>query len=90
LLVVSWLGPVVLELTGAIGGTFELAAHQLHLTSNVYALEGNHTMAILIGANVVTIIVIGLFANALATSRRDALRKTEIQAWHLKQLLPHR
>ncbi len=90
LLVASWLVPVLLELGGTLNGTFELAHHELLLTSHVMSIDGNHTMAILIGSNVVTIIVIGLFASALATSRRNALRQTEITAWHLKQLLPQR
>jgi eukaryotic-like serine/threonine-protein kinase len=88
LLVASWVLPVVLELTGVLAGTFDLEHHALHLTSHVMSIAGNHTMVVLIGANVVTIIVIGLFASALATSRRNALRQTEITAWHLKQLLP--
>ncbi len=90
LLVASWIVPVVLELTGSVARTFELERHALRLTSHVMSIQGTHTMAILIGFNVVTIIVIGLFASALATSRRNALRQTEITAWHLKQLLPQR
>jgi len=38
--------------------------------------------------NIVTIVVFGLFSSALATSRRNAMRQSEIQAWHLRQLLP--
>ena len=88
LLVASWLVPVCLELTGVLDGTFALADHAVRLTSHVMSIEGRHTMAILIGSNVVTIVVIGLFASALAQSRRDALRRTEIDAWNLRQLLP--
>ena len=90
LLVASWLVPVVLELGGVVPGTFGLEEHVLRLTSHVMSIEGNHTLAILIGSNVVTIVVIGLFASALATSRRNAQRQTEITAWHLRQLLPRR
>jgi len=43
---------------------------------------------LLVGANVLPILVVGFFANALARSRRDAQRKAEIQAWHLRQLAP--
>ena len=88
LLVASWLIPVALEQTGTLASTFDLEHHALHLTSHVMAIEGNYTLAVLIGANVVTFMVIGLFASALATSRRNALRQTEITAWHLRQLLP--
>jgi hypothetical protein len=34
------------------------------------------------------VVVIALFANALAASRRDAQRVVQLQAWHLRQLLP--
>lgn len=76
----------MLELAGVLAGTFDLEHHALHLTSHVISIAGNHTMVILIGANVVTIIVIGLFASALATSRRNALRQTEITAWPVPAL----
>ncbi|MBA2540136.1 MAG: hypothetical protein H0V17_10915 [Deltaproteobacteria bacterium] len=51
-------------------------------------IGGPSTVALLVGANVITIVVVGMFANALARSRRDAQRQVEIQAWHLRQLLP--
>ncbi len=88
LLLASWLVPVVLELTGVVPSTFELEKHVLMLTSHVMSIEGHHTLAILIGSNLVTIAVVALFANALATSRRNAQRQSEITAWNLKQLLP--
>jgi serine/threonine protein kinase len=90
LLAASWTVPVILEWAGSVPSTFDLEHHALHLSSHVMSIEGAHTMAILIAANLTTIVVIGLFANALATSRRNALRQTEITAWHLKQLLPQR
>ncbi len=90
LLAASWLVPVVLELTGVLASTFGLRDHVVELTSHVMSIEGTHTMAILIGSNLVTIIVIGLFASALATSRRNAQRQAAITAWHFKQLLPQR
>jgi hypothetical protein len=34
------------------------------------------------------IIVIGMSSNALARSRREAQNTVEVQAWHLRQLLP--
>jgi len=88
LLVASWVIPVALEQSGTLASTFELEHHGLHLTSHVMALDGTYALGVLIGANVMTFIVIGLFASALATSRRNALRQTEITAWHLRQLLP--
>ncbi|CAN5707435.1 hypothetical protein BH11MYX2_BH11MYX2_00090 [soil metagenome] len=89
-LVTSWIAPVVLELTGAIPSTFVLEHGRLVLSSEVMSMAGPHTLGILIGANLAAIVIIALFASALATSRRNALRQTEITAWHLKQLLPRK
>ena len=43
---------------------------------------------LIVVTNVMTIVVFALFANQLAMSRRDAQRQVEIQAWHLRRLLP--
>ncbi|MBA3460891.1 MAG: serine/threonine protein kinase [Deltaproteobacteria bacterium] len=88
LLVASWISPVLLEWAGFVPSTFALEHDAVHLTSHVMTMDGNHTISVLLAANITTIVVIALFANALAASRRNALRQTEITAWHLKQLLP--
>jgi serine/threonine-protein kinase len=88
LLVASWVIPVGLEQVGVLAPTWSLDGSTIELTSHVMQIGGNHTIAILIGSNIVTIVVFGLFSSALATSRRDAMRQSEIQAWHLRQLLP--
>ncbi|HEY4178637.1 MAG TPA: serine/threonine-protein kinase [Kofleriaceae bacterium] len=88
LLFASWIVPVVLELAGVIPSTFALDHGRLVLSSEVMSMAGPHTLGIMIGTNLASIVVIALFASALATSRRNALRQTEITAWHLKQLLP--
>ena len=88
LLVASWVVPLVLEYAGILAPTWMITGDMIELTSPTLAISPRHTAAILIGSNVVTIIVFGLFSNALAASRRDAMRTSEIQAWHLKQMLP--
>jgi len=88
LLVASWVIPVGLEQVGVLAPTWSIDGATIELTSHVMRIGGNHTMAILIGSNIVTIVVFGLFSSALATSRRNAMRQSEIQAWHLRQLLP--
>ena len=55
----------------------------------MFQIGGTPTIALIVFANVVTILVLGEFANKLARSRRDAQRQVQIQAWHLQQLLPH-
>jgi tRNA A-37 threonylcarbamoyl transferase component Bud32 len=88
MLVASWVVPIALEQLGVLAPTWALDGTTIELTSNVMQIGGNHTTAILVGSNIVTIIVFGLFSSALATSRRNAMRQSEIQAWHLRQLLP--
>ncbi|MGE3763681.1 MAG: hypothetical protein AB7L94_15580, partial [Kofleriaceae bacterium] len=88
LLVASWVVPVVLEQVGVLAPTWWIEDDKVVLASNVMHIGGAHTAAILIGSNVLTIIVFALFSNTLAAQRRDAMRQAEVQAWHLRQLLP--
>jgi eukaryotic-like serine/threonine-protein kinase len=88
LLVASWVVPLVLEATGVLARTWEIVGDRVVLTSHVMAIGGTHTAVLLIASNVATFVVICLFASRLATSRRDAMQSSEIQAWHLRQLLP--
>ncbi|HWO17963.1 MAG TPA: serine/threonine-protein kinase [Kofleriaceae bacterium] len=88
LLVGSWLLPVLLEWAGALEATWRVTGGAVVSTSSLVRIGGAPTTALLVFAHVTTIVVIGLFAHALAASRRDAQRQVEIQAWHLRQLLP--
>ncbi len=88
LLVTSWVVPVVLEQVGVLAPTWWIEGNKVVLASSVMTIGGNHTAAILIGSNVLTIIVFALFSSALTISRRNAMRQAEVQAWHLRQLLP--
>jgi hypothetical protein len=88
ILLASWIAPVALEAAGVIRATWEMDGDRVSSTSAIFELGGSATSALLIATNLATILVIGLFANALARARRDATRAVEIQAWHLKQLLP--
>jgi hypothetical protein len=88
LLVASWILPVSLEWAGVLAPTWEVLDGAVVSTSSLIRIGGAPTSALLVFAHVATIVVIGLFAHALAASRRDAQRQVEIQAWHLRQLLP--
>jgi hypothetical protein len=88
LLALSWSVPVFLERIGVLRSTWWVAEGEVVSTSSLVTIGGTSTAPLLIVANIITIVVIGLFANALARSRRDAQRQMEIQAWHLRQLLP--
>jgi serine/threonine-protein kinase len=88
MLIASWLGPVALESAGVLVPTWRVDDGSVISMSSAIQIGGTPTSALLIGANVLAIAVIGLFANALARSRHAAQRDLEIQAWHLRQLLP--
>ncbi|MEP6859827.1 MAG: serine/threonine-protein kinase [Deltaproteobacteria bacterium] len=88
ILAVSWVVPIVLESAGVLESTWRVAGGDVVSTSTLVTI-GRSTAGLLIGANLLTIVVFGLFANALARSRRDAQRQVQIQAWHLRQLLPN-
>ncbi len=87
ILAVSWVVPVMLESLGVLEPTWNVVDGRIVSTSSLVTI-GASTTTLLVGANLLTIVVVGLFANALARSRRDAQRQLEIQAWHLRQLLP--
>jgi hypothetical protein len=87
-LVASWLTPVILEQVGVLQPTWEVVGRSVVLSSHVMAIGGMHTALLLIGSNIATFVVFALFASAVATTRRDAMRRAENQAWHLRQLLP--
>ena len=88
ILAASWVAPVALELAGVLGRTWEVRDGAVVSTSGVVQLGGTTTTVLLIGGNVLGILVMGLFANTLARARRDAQRRVESQAWHLRNLLP--
>jgi eukaryotic-like serine/threonine-protein kinase len=90
ILIASWLVPFLLEWQGVISRTWWVVDGAVVSTSSMFRIGGDATVLLLVFANVLGILVFGLFANKLATSRRDAQRQVEIQAWHLRQLLPER
>jgi serine/threonine-protein kinase len=88
ILLASWLAPVALESLGVFASTWQVEAGYVHVMSSLGEIGGASTTVLLVGSNVLAIAVIGRFANALAGSRRDAQRAIEIQAWHMRQLVP--
>jgi len=88
LLVLSWVIPVALERAGVLAPTWAVVGHSVVLTSHVMGVGCWHTALLFVFSNLGPCAVFALFAGAVATSRRDAMRRAEIQAWHLRQLLP--
>jgi len=85
---VAVLLPIVLELTGVIPRTFEVHDGAVVTTSAFYRLKGSVEEIALIVANAGLIFIAARFAFGISRSRHDAQRKLQIQAWHLRQLLP--
>ena len=80
--------PIILEAVGVFGETWTIEGGKLIVSSEVIHLGGAATSTFLIVANVAVIIVVTLFGRSIVASRRAAQRQIEIQAWHLRQLLP--
>ena len=80
--------PIVLELTGVIPRTFEIHDGAIVTTSQFYRLRGWGEEVALIVANAGFIAIAARFAFGISRSRQDAQRQLQIQAWHLRQLLP--
>ena len=80
--------PLVLEAAGVLSSTWRVDGDTIATTSAVLSSDGPLTTVLLISGTLGTAIVAFVIARSLALSRRDALRKVEIQAWHLRKLLP--
>ncbi|MBA3501629.1 MAG: serine/threonine protein kinase [Deltaproteobacteria bacterium] len=88
LLVGGFLLIVGLEEIGVLARTWTLVGNALVSQSAFINFEGTIGSVILIGANALVILVCALFARSIAASRWEANRKLEIQAWHLRKLVP--
>ncbi|MBA2540439.1 MAG: serine/threonine protein kinase, partial [Deltaproteobacteria bacterium] len=86
----AWLTPFGLEALGVFSSTWSFAGDTLEIRSGALPLDGAMITAMLVLGNVGLIVVNGFYAHALASTRRDASRRQEIQSWHLSKLLPTR
>ena len=80
--------PVILEAAGVLGHTWSISGDRLAVGSSALALPAVPATVFLLASNLAVIVFAGLFAWSLASTRRDAIRRAESQAWHLAQLLP--
>jgi len=80
--------PMVLEATRVWTTTWWIADGKVQTASAAVRFAGTASYVFLIAANTLLIAIGGWFARSLAVNRRDAQRRLEIQAWHLRQLLP--
>ena len=83
------LAPFALEWLGWLPETWHIANDTLLTRSEFFRLHGGRAEEIaLVAANLGFILLGGLFALSLNARRRAAQRQLQMQAWHLRQLLP--
>jgi hypothetical protein len=84
----AFLIPIGLEALGVFARTWEITNDSLVIHSGALRLAGPISYILLITTSAAMVVISALLGQTIATSRRDAERKLEIQAWHLRQLLP--
>ena len=84
----GFVAPLVLEWTGVLAKTWDLANGMLISHAGALQLEGTSSVAMVVGAAVVTIAIAGVHAAVTAKAFRSAQRQLVMQTWHLRQLLP--
>ncbi len=87
-MVAAYLAPVLLEAAGLWTQTWDVVDHQFRVTSPVVHFEREGVGLFLVLAGSILLVVMPMFVRSIAIAQRDARRAVEIQAWHLKQLLP--
>ena len=81
--------PFVLEGLGAIPTSVRPTEAGLLTTSTIFGAGTNEHLTLLF-ANLVFVMVVGLFASQLGRMASAAQRQLHVQAWHLRKLLPTR
>jgi serine/threonine-protein kinase len=81
--------PIVLEWLGALPKTWQIEDGRMIVVSDIVRTHGRLDEVSLVAANLLFTIVVALMLVVLNRSRREGKRKLFIQAWHLRQLLPH-
>jgi hypothetical protein len=88
MIVSGFLGSILLETEGVLPKTWEIHEGVLISHAGALSLKGNPTLAMLIAASLVTIVIAGVIAARIYRAGRDARMQLITQAWHLRQLLP--
>jgi len=87
-MVTAFVLPLVLEATGVWSSTWWLVDGGIVTRPAAIELAGVAGKVLLIGGSLAVVIVTSLYVRSLALAQRAAARQLEIQAWHLRQLLP--
>ncbi|MBA3458350.1 MAG: serine/threonine protein kinase [Deltaproteobacteria bacterium] len=80
--------PWALEGLGVLESTYRFANGELILSSPVMTFSAAPVQIAFAALLVALVAVVALLTRVLAVRQRDATRKVELQAWHLRQILP--
>jgi hypothetical protein len=84
------LTPFALEELGLFASTWELHGGSVMVTSPIFSIDGSGAAGALVTAHTLLLLLVGSFAFTVTRIARDAQREQQIQAWHLRHLLPDR
>jgi serine/threonine-protein kinase len=82
------LAPLALEWLGVFAPTARFVDGRMLITSEILEIGGTATFVCLLIPNLMMVVAAGMFSRRLGVSRRDAIRRLEIQKWHFDRLLP--
>jgi serine/threonine-protein kinase len=80
--------PIALERLGVVAPTWWVDHGDVIVRSAALDFDTAAAAWMIVLCNVGCIVVVTLFTREIAAQRRDAQRKLEVHAWHLRQLLP--
>ncbi|MCW5801140.1 MAG: protein kinase [Deltaproteobacteria bacterium] len=80
--------PWGLELAGVIPATYEFTHGAIVLSSPVVTFASVPTQIAFAMLLVALVVIVALLSRSVAIRQRDATRRLEVQAWHLRQILP--
>jgi hypothetical protein len=80
--------PIVLELTGLLGQTSDIAGGAVVTRSSIYEIRGTLELVGLTAANLAFVLAVAMFALSINRAARVGRESLQRQAWALGQLLP--
>jgi hypothetical protein len=80
--------PIALEQLGVVAPTWWIDHGDVVIRSAALVFDGRAAAWLIVLCNVGCVVVVTLFTREIAAQRRDAQRRLEVHAWHLRQLLP--
>ncbi len=80
--------PWALEALGVLEGTYRFVEGDLVLSSNVLTFTAVPVQVAFAAMLVALVTIVALLTRGMALRQRQATRSLELQAWHLRQILP--